>query len=676
MNDAGDARDEARATGVDLSACDREPIHMPGAIQAHGVLLALQERDLSPVHAAANCGDHLGVSAGELLGRPLRATLGTDTEAGVRRLLAEHDGDGGDPCVLEVAGRSWDAIWYRSGGLTVVELEPAAEPGDGGDSAVLLRALRRAVERLRDTEDPDRLHLAKAEEMRRLTGFDRVMIYRFHEDDHGEVIAEARAAGTHSYLGHHFPAGDIPVQARRLYALNPIRGVADALEEPVPLVGLAGAEATALDMTYSALRSLSPVHREYLRNMGVAASMSLSLMHDGRLWGLIACHHLTPLRVGAHVRTACRMLAEVGAMQLAAGDSARAAARRERLAALKRDLAAGVLGADSLARAVVGPSLGMTRAVRADGIAAYIDGEVATAGAAPAADRIPALIQGLDPPPATGGAAAHDDLAITAADDGGLLPGMLVVALPGAGDDAVLWFRRERARRIAWAGDPEVPALPDASDAGALRPRRSFAAFMQEIRGRSEPWAEEDVEAARSIGRGLAEAMLTRARERLAYLGQHDALTGLANRHLFDRLLADALDRAEAAGKPVAVLFVDLDRFKDVNDRLGHSAGDDLLRQAAERLHAAIRASDVAARVGGDEFVVLCEDITPQQARQVADRVASAFTDPFPLGDEAVTVTASVGLEISRPGMDARRLVGNADEAMYRAKRAGRTPAR
>jgi hypothetical protein len=199
------------------------------------------------------------------------------------------------------------------------------------------------------------------------------------------------------------------------------------------------------------------------------------------------------------------------------------------------------------------------RALRADGIAARLDGEIATAGATPAPAVTASLLDGLTRAPDRA-PIARDDMTLTVAgDDAQLLPGMLATTLPGAGDDAVVWFRREHARRITWAGDPTEPALPDAQGTGTLHPRASFAEWIQEVRGLSEPWSEDDIESAASIGRSLADAMLTRARERLAYLGQHDALTGLANRHVFDRLLADALNRAEASGTRVAVLFADLD---------------------------------------------------------------------------------------------------------------------
>jgi len=237
-----------------------------------------------------------------------------------------------------------------------------------------------------------------------------------------------------------------------------------------------------------------------------------------------------------------------------------------------------------------------------------------------------------------------------------------------------MWFRRERARHVAWAGDPDTPVLPGPADGAGLRPRASFEAWIEEVRGRAEPWTDAHVAAARAMARAVADAMLSRARERLAYLGLHDALTGLPNRTQFERLLDAALERADGGGRPLAVLFVDVDRFKAVNDRLGHAAGDELLRACADRLRGAIREGDVAARLGGDEFIVLCEDVTPARAAGIAARIGDSLSAPLTLAGERVTMSASVGLQVSSPGMDARALVAGADQAMYAAKRARRHP--
>lgn len=668
--------DPAPRAALDHRRCDTEPIHVPGTIQPYGTLLALRGEDLVPVYVSANAGEHLGIAPRDLLGAPIATTLGARMDDQVRRLMADCAPDGQDPGFIRLNdGTSWDATWYRTDDLAVIELEPAdgMDEGEAAETAAaLLRGLRAAIDRLESETSEDDLHVAKAAEIRRLTGFDRVLIYQFHPDDHGEVIAEDRAPEAQSYMGHHFPAADIPPQARRLYMLNPVRGVADAQATPVGLVGLGGAPGTALDMTRSALRSLAPVHREYLRNMGVAASMSISLVRDERLWGLVACHNLTPRRVGARVRTACRLLAQVGAMQLVSVERRQRGLHRERLVRLHRDLVGGMSAAGSLAEGLIDPGLGVMRLVDADGLLVVVEGERASTGHTPSDADIDSVMaalarHGRDEP------MARDDLTLSAASDGGLLPGALAVALPGSADDVVIWFRREQARRIAWAGDPNATLRQEPGDApDRLRPRLSFEAWVEQVRGRSAPWTRQQIDSARSVGRALADAMLTRAQERLAHLGLHDALTGLANRLQFEGLLEGALDRAIIEDSRLAVLFVDLDRFKAVNDELGHAAGDALLRECAGRLRGAVRNGDVAARVGGDEFMVLCEGVSPEQARAVAERVTAAFTQPFSLGGQLVTVTASVGLALSRPDSDAHSLVTRADTAMYRAKRTGR----
>ncbi|HET9944250.1 MAG TPA: GAF domain-containing protein, partial [Actinomycetes bacterium] len=279
---------------VDLTNCEREPIHVPGSIQPHGVLLGLREPDLTVVQVSANLADLLGVRPDDALGRPVEAVV----RGALADALREAAGESSDPSehyplssTVEVGGVpvAVDALLHRSGGLLVVELEPGAGPLTFDST---YRATRAAVGRVNRAGHPRELYRVAAEEVRRLTGFDRVMVYRFDQEWNGEVVAEDRLESLNSFLGLRYPSTDIPAQARELYKRNWLRLIPDVTYRPAPLQPVDNPVTGApLDLSHSTLRSVSPIHVEYLQNMGVSASMSISLMNRGELWGLIACHH-------------------------------------------------------------------------------------------------------------------------------------------------------------------------------------------------------------------------------------------------------------------------------------------------------------------------------------------------------------------------------------------------
>ena len=308
---------------VDLTNCDREPIHIPGAIQPHGALLALDPADLTLLQVSDNLGALLGVSPTDALGRPLGSLLGDTAAERLRQALTLPDISAANPLALTVpaAGhdRAFHGVLHRSGGLAVLELEPAPDaPEATGAFFGFYHRVKGAMGRMQRADSLLNLCQIAVEEVRRLTGFDRVMVYRFDADWNGRVLAEEKRATMPSYLDLHFPASDIPAQARELYRRNWLRFVVDANDRPAALVPpdnpLTG---RPLDLSFSVLRSVSPIHLEYLRNMGVQASMSVSILKDDQLWGLIACHHAEARSVPYETRTACEFLGQMLSSQLA-----------------------------------------------------------------------------------------------------------------------------------------------------------------------------------------------------------------------------------------------------------------------------------------------------------------------------------------------------------------------
>ncbi|MGY1823312.1 SpoIIE family protein phosphatase [Geodermatophilus sp. SYSU D00079] len=503
-----------------LARCADEPIAVPGAIQPHGALLAVTEPDLAVVVASANAADLLGrapASLHELL-----------TPADLDRLRAGLAGDLAElnPLRVTVDGAEVDVVVSRADGLLLTEWEPVEGAGQAG--AAWHRRLPAVLQRLSATTGLDELTAVLARDVRELTGFDRVMVYRFDAEWNGEVVAEDRRADLEPFLGLRYPASDIPAQARALYAVNWQRLIPDARYRPVPLTPAADpATGRPLDLSGSVLRSVSPVHLEYLANMGVVASMSVSLIDRGRLWGLVSCHHYAgPHRPSYADRVAAEFLARTASLLLRTavetadrGEVVGVAQRQAQLVAAvgrtPRDPAAGLTGGE-------GTVLDLLPAA---GAAVRLGGRLHLLGSTPPADRVPGLVAALL---ATGEPAtdALGRVVPAAADVADTASGLLAVEVGGGSGDFLAWFRPETLREVTWGGNPHTPKTVETDAGPRLSPRRSFAAWSETVRGTATPWRDHEVAAARALATHLAQSALQRAGEdnRLAAVLQRTLL--------------------------------------------------------------------------------------------------------------------------------------------------------
>ncbi|HZY68974.1 MAG TPA: GAF domain-containing protein, partial [Devosia sp.] len=272
---------------VDLTNCDREPIHIPGSIQPHGALLSFDMGLTIALRHSENAREMLGLT-GEINGAPAESLLGSQLIHSLRNALVTM-GDSARPALLFAermpAGGVFDIAIHRYRSNVIVEFEAVDE-----EAAQPLRIARTLIERISRLETVEQLAHGAARLVRGVLGYDRVMVYRFERDGAGKVIAEVKRSDLESFLGQYFPGSDIPQQARALYLKNTIRIISSSSYEPIRLVPQFDLSGEPLDLSFAHLRSVSPIHLEYLRNMGVGASMSISIIVDGELWGLIACH--------------------------------------------------------------------------------------------------------------------------------------------------------------------------------------------------------------------------------------------------------------------------------------------------------------------------------------------------------------------------------------------------
>jgi len=493
------------ASEPDLSQCEREPIHLLGGIQPHGVLLAFRAPGRILEAVSANTEPLLGQAPGQLLGQPLESVL--PPEVLVQLPLDTPRGN----VRVELRGRDLAALWHPSDGLTVLELEPADADAHAEEHA--LEGVRRLIAPLPEAEGTQALLQSVASAVRALTGFDRVMVYRFDADWHGEVLAESRGDGVDSFLGLHFPASDIPAQARALYTRNPLRLIADARARPVAVLpeALPGL-GRPLDLSGATLRSVSPVHLEYLGNMGVQASFSLSLLKDGKLWGLIACHHGTPLHIPYERRRACEVLTRLLALRLSAEERTAEATERARRAALQQRLTVALGQGATLAEALPGHGSLLLGLTGAGGAALLLDEHPLCVGDTPSLSELEVLAAWLASQPSETVFVTERLGAVcpALAHRADVAAGLLAVRLEPSAPRFVLWFRPEVARTITWAGNPEKPVEPRPGEA-RLHPRASFRAWEETVRGASRPWTRADAEAAESFRGTLVGVVLRQA---------------------------------------------------------------------------------------------------------------------------------------------------------------------
>ncbi len=616
---------------TDLEACSREPIHIPGAIQPHGALLVARPDDGTIVQVSTNTADFLGRAPAELLGKKLGDVLPPK----VLSAIASNGGDSGARLVsigeIVVAGQTHDASAHWHDGALLIELETPTAPGktDRHHSAMAQqhRRLMAALADLRAARDLPALCASAAHTVAELTGFERVMTYRFNADWHGEVLGEALLNNeVDSYLGLHFPASDIPEQARALYAKNRLRLIPRVDYTPVglepPLNPLTG---RPLDLSFASLRSVSPVHLEYLRNMEVGASMSISLLVDGRLWGLIACHHRTPRPLSAATRAACELFGEMVSAAIVSLEESQRFAGQAQAQRVQTRFFDVIAQADKVFDALVKYTPQLLGLMQADGAAIWVNEQCTCLGVTPGEEEVSALVrwletQTVEPLFATDALSA---LFPRAASYQKIASGLLAVKLSRVEPHFVLWFRPEVVTTVTWAGNPEKPV-----EAGArIHPRKSFASWQQTVTGRSQPWEESEQQAAGELQLAI-NALVLRRSERLlklnaeleqknidlnsfSYIAAHDVQEPIRGIYNFGRFLReDCGAQLDAEGQRKLDTIISLaERTEELLEALLHFSRvgridlhprnvplDGVVDEALELLGARLRESGVEIR--------------------------------------------------------------------------------
>src|SRR5690349_778796 len=493
---------------VDLTNCDREPIHQLGAIQPIGFLIVFTA-DWQISNASINVGDFLDTGGESLIGRPATDILTKHAIHALRNRLALLRGKDAMERVFRMSlqenGRVFDIALHMSGSRIILEGEPSTEH-DYGDATGTVRGM---VSRLEQAPDLPAFFNEGARQVRALTGFDRVMVYRFSADGSGEVVAESAKSGIGSFLGLHYPATDIPKQARELYTRSLLRVITDINAEPVPILPATDEYGKPVDLSLSVLRSVSRIHIEYLRNMGVGASMSISIVVEGKLWGLIACHHYSPRCPSFERRSVAELFAQMFAMRIEARERKMVVEYERRARDISDQLLGAVASDETLLSDPEWLSDILTSAIPADGVGVWINGNYAFSGLTPDTGQFARIIQALNTT-AAGRTYATDQVSALVpqlAEQPCNVAGMLAIPISRAPRDYVVLFRTEIVRSVRWAGDPHKP-VEYGPNGPRLTPRQSFEEWKETVVGRSLPFTPSELRVAETLRATLIEVVL------------------------------------------------------------------------------------------------------------------------------------------------------------------------
>jgi two-component system, chemotaxis family, sensor kinase Cph1 len=545
---------------INLTNCDREPIHIPGAIQPHGVLLVLEASTMNIIQVSNNTKELIDRQPEDLLNKPLSDLLDLKQINSIKECLT-GDFENINPLQISIECQKkhlqFDGIIHQSDRAILLELESKTSNSEN-DFFNFYKKIKVALGKIQIAATLEEMCQVVVEEIRKITGFDRVMIYQLHPEEAGKVIAEDKLDSEISYLNLQYPSTDIPQQARQLYTLNWLRLIPNADYQPATLIPLNNPlTGRALDLSLSVLRSVSPIHLEYMHNMGVTASMSISLIQDRKLWGLIACHHSSPKHVSFNIRTACEFIGQVMSLELVNKLANRDLDYKMRLKSLQTSFVESLSRSSNLLDGLIEIEPSLPSLVSANGAVVCLGDRTRTIGQTPPQAALAPLLDWLKPhlQHNTYHTECLSKIYPKAEEFKAIASGLLALEISKINSSYILWFRPEVLQTINWGGDPNKPAQLRSDGTMRLSPRKSFQLWQERVSGHSLPWKSCEIEAIlelRSLIVGIvlrqADALasmnleLKRSNEELdsfAYIASHDLKEPLRGIHNYANFLME-----------------------------------------------------------------------------------------------------------------------------------------
>lgn len=662
-------------TSESKNFCDNIELSEFNQIQPHGGILVL-DKNLRVIQYSENITNLLDTKIEQLLNSPVSDFLESENiNENIATWLTQKNNtykriDWKSP---QNKIKIWVCVHQVSEG-TILEIEPLIE-NDIKDNT-LFNLIQQVVNGMKLTASDQSLQELiqnTCNEIQKITGFDSVMVYQFDQyDDSGVVVGETIKNNMESYLGLHFPATDIPQNVRAMYLKMPIRYIPSInykLEKILPEIN--PITKTYLDLSCITLRMVAPVHIQYLKNMGVMSSVSIAIIHNNKLWGIITCHHKKPKYLSVNCRLILMLIGNTLGIQVASLVSSKEYLFEQRAAELLSSLTENFYKKDSLLYALDCNHQNMMEIVGATGMSIYFQNNLLNYGETPTPDQIMVLTEWLNMEPiqlffATSSLPLKFEPSLNYKDKA---CGLLTIPILRLQNHYLIFYRPEIIHSIFWAGNPSG-SLNCHDD--KYSPRDSFERFMQTITNQAAPWTTHDIKSAEFIRSVVVNKQL---QDLLQVQAMHDPLTGLLNRLYLDQQLEIELNRAERKSQHLTVILTDLDLFKKINDNFGHQAGDYVLSEFANFLKNHFRCYDYIYRYGGEEFLILLPDTDGAVALQKAEILRSevkklklTFSGTVL---PAISISAGIAVYPSN-GCDGRSLIAAADIALYKAKSTGR----
>ncbi len=644
-------------------------------IQPYGVLLVL-DFNLSVTHYSENITSFLDVTVEELLKHPISNFL---------KMLNPNDTL--IACLNSKDKKYHQMLWQTNTGITpifvyinrtddniILEIEHGLESQIDEDDLFNLTQLATSSMKIIDAcNNVAEIAQKTCEEFKKITACNRVLIYKFDEFDlTGIVVGEKVDKGIDSYIGLRFPASDIPKNVRSMYLEQSLRYIPSCEQTPIKILsnnsGVVNKK--ALDISHINLRMVAPVHVQYLKNMNVSAAVSFAIIQNKKLWGLIACHHQKEKFLSLNIRLTLLQMANTVASKIWAMESSEDYRNEQKKVALQSSLTLSFGNKDALVYGLEFYHKIMMDLVSASGLSHFFQGVLINYGKTPENKQIIKLVSWLKTQnlPEIYSTSKLPEVYLDSLSYKEKACGLLSVKIPAISDHYLLFYKPEKVQTVQWAGNPNKVLKCNAS---SYSPRDSFEKFLQTTNNLSDPWEKSDANFAKSIQSIVTNWQL---QDLLQSQVTHDPLTGLLNRLFLEPRLVLEIKRASQNKTNLAVILVDLDLFKNVNDKYGHQAGDKVLSEFAKILNESFRENDTVYRYGGEEFLIILPDINSNDAYQRAENLRTNLKkNLINFNNKKISITISLGISVyPENGMDAKSMISAADAALYQAKQNGR----